>query len=143
MENLFTQIANSDPFTSGAWILFWSSAVGVFVASWILIRKFSNFFLKATFMSLVMFFCFAVAKVELESGMVLWVPAIPFFGVDFAFEGKKYFDQLIPYLVASASVSALICFAIGGIGRAILGKRTSSEPDETQDDEKKASKNNA
>ncbi|MFC3151095.1 hypothetical protein ACFOEK_08650 [Litoribrevibacter euphylliae] len=130
MENLFTQIANSDPFTSGAWMLYWFSAIGMVLASWILVRKLKHFAVKSVLMALVVFICFAMAKIEFESGVVLWIPAIPFFGVDFAFQGKKYFEQLLPYLVASGVISLLLCVVTGALGRWLLSFKDNKSPKE-------------
>jgi hypothetical protein len=124
MENLVTQIANADSFASGAWMLFWFSGLGMVVASWILIRKFKSFALKTVLMALVLFLCFSLAEIEFESGTVLWIPAIPFFGVDFAFEGRKYFDQLVPYLALSGLVSLLVSLILGSVGRVLFKGRT-------------------
>jgi len=136
MDNLFTQIANADSFTSGAWMLYWFSALGVSLATWILVRKIDNLIVKAFLMSLVVFVCFTMAKVEFESGVSLWVPAMPFFGVDVAFQGMKFFDQLLPYLVISASFSLVICSIIAVAGRKLLSssrKQDTAEAKESQE----------
>lgn len=124
MENIFTQIANSDPFTSGAWLLYCFSALGMVVASWILIRKLKSFAMKTLLMAVVVFICFAMAKVEFESGVELWIPAIPFFGVDFAFGGMKYFGQLMPYLIVSGVASLLVTLIIGGTGKWLISLKS-------------------
>lgn len=136
MDNLFTQIANSDSFTSGAWMLYWFSAMGVSLAAWVLVRKIDNLIIKAFLMSVVVFICFTMAKVEFESGVSLWVPAMPFLGVDVAFQGMKFFDQLTPYLVMSASFSLVFCSIIAVVGRKLLSngrKENAAEAKESQE----------
>ena len=135
MDNLFTQIANADSFTYGAWMLYGFSALGVVLAFWVLVRKVSNLVVKALLMSVVVFVSFALAKVTFESGDTLWVPALPFFGVDVAFQGMKYFDQLIPYLVISASASLVLCALVAVIGRKVFDTKKTMTAKEQGSDE--------
>lgn len=122
MSSLFSQIGAADSFTSGAWMLYGFSALGVVVAGWLLVRNVKNLVLKCLFMSVVVFLSGSMAQVIFDSGAEVWVPAIPYLGVDIAFKGMKHFDQLLPYLVISAAISLVVCSVVGVVGRSVLGK---------------------
>ncbi len=137
MGTLFSQIGAADPFTSGAWMLYWFSALGVVVAGWILIRKVQNLVVKSVFMALVVFLCTAMAEITFETGAVVWVPAIPFLGVDLAFKEMKYIDQIMPYLVVCAAGSLVLCTLIAVSGRKILSRSKMQNSTNKQDSTKK------
>lgn len=120
IPSLTQQLSAADSFTSGAWMLYGFSALGVIVAAWVLIRN-KNIWLKTVFMSFIVFASLTIAPLEFDTG-TLWVPAIPYLGVNIAFGGADAVPDVLPYLALSFVLSAIVCLSIALIGRRVVIK---------------------
>jgi FtsH-binding integral membrane protein len=127
MDSLVSQVSTADTFTSGAWSLYFVGAFGLLILSWWLIRKLNNDIVKSLLMSLVLFLCFSLAKVEFDDGVLLWIPALPYLAVDIAFQGGKTLPDLIPYLALSALMSLVFCSLLAIVARKIKPKKSEKQ----------------